>query len=337
MARLRTIGLAALLVITGVVASPRVAGAHSMRSAYVEIVELEPGRARIAVRSPFPAAGLALVTEAPCALEQPADFAPDVRLLLCPRGVAGATIGVDGLGPILSEAVVWSTLADGTATSALLTRDRPTCRLPSASGSHAAVVSAYIGFGWRHILAGFDHLLFLVGLVVVQRRVRHVLAAETAFTVSHSITFAANALGWIRIASAPVECSIAASLVIVAVEAARRTTGEPRSPSYLAGASLAFAFGLVHGLGFAGGLSEIGLPEQAIGPALVGFATGVEVGQVVFLAAVLAVFALVDRLARRSFFSRAPRVLTWTATHAVGSVGCFWLYERLSSLTEISR
>ena len=320
-----------------VVAAPRVARAHPMRSAYVEVVEIEPSHARVTLQSPFPAAGLSLFTQAPCALEQPADFGPDVRLLTCPKTVAGATIRVEGLGPILTEAAVWSTLADGTSASSLLTRDHPACSLPRARGSRFAVVSDYVGFGWRHILSGFDHLLFLLGLVVVQRRVRHVLAAETAFTISHSVTFAANALGWIRVASAPVECCIAASLVIVALEAARRTAAEQSAPSYLAGASLAFAFGLVHGLGFAGGLSEIGLPEQAIGAALVGFAGGVEIGQIAFLAIVLAVFALADRLARTTrMFSRGPRVLTTAVTYAVGSVGCFWLYARLPSLTQLS-
>jgi hypothetical protein len=328
----RTFLFATVLGLLGVLAT-RVAHAHPMRSAYVEVVEIEPGRARVTLKSPFPAAGVELHTEAPCALEQPADFVGDVRLLICPKSVAGAAIGVEGLGPILSEAAVWSTLADGTSASSLLTRERPTGFLPRARGSRFAVAFDYIGFGWRHILGGFDHLLFLLGLVVVQRRVRHVLAAETAFTVSHSVTFAANALGWIHVASAPVECCIAASLVIVALEAARRTGDRERPPSYVAGASLAFAFGLVHGLGFAGGLSEIGLPEQAIGPALVGFAGGVEIGQVVFLAVVLVLFALADRLSRtvRSM-AQCPRVLATAATYAVGSVGCFWFYERLPAL-----
>jgi hypothetical protein len=335
----RSIRVAVVLVIAALcVAAPRLAHAHPMRSAYVEIVELEPGRARVTLQSPFPAARLALATHLPCALDEAAEFGVDVRWLACPGTVAGAAIRVEGLGPILSEAVVWSTLADGTSASSLLTRDHPTCTLPRGIGSRFAVVSDYVGFGWRHILAGYDHLFFLLGLVVVQRRIRHVLAAETAFTVSHSVTFAATALGWIRVASAPVECCIAASLVIVALEAARRSEADVRPPSYLAGAGLAFAFGLVHGLGFAGGLSEIGLPERAIGPALVGFATGVEIGQVAFLAIVLAIFALVERLAAdHRFFSRGPRAVTIAATYAVGSVGCFWLFERLPFLTELSR
>jgi hypothetical protein len=334
----RSVPLGVVLALAGLFAVvPRLARAHPMRSAYVEVVEIEPSRARVTLRSPFPEGGLSVGTQAPCALEPAAELGPDVRVLACPNTVAGAAIRVEGLGPILSEAVVWSTLADGVSGSSLLTRGRPIAFLPRARGSRFAVVADYVGFGWRHILGGFDHLLFLLGLVVVQRRVRYVLAAETAFTVSHSVTFAANALGWIRVASAPVECCIAVSLVIVALEAARRATAETRPPSYLTGASLAFAFGLVHGLGFAGGLSEIGLPEQAIGPALVGFAGGVEFGQVAFLAVVLALFALADRLARRArVFSRGPLVLTTAATYAVGSVGCFWFYERLSPLLTLT-
>src|SRR2546423_2417926 len=270
---MRTLALARFLALLLLfVAAPRVACAHPMRSAYVEVVELTPGRARVTLQSPFPAAGVSVHTEPPCALEQRADLGRDVLLLTCPKTVAGAAIDVEGLGPILSEAAVWSPLTDGTSASSLLTREHPTGFLPRARAARFAVASDYVAFGWRHILGGFDHLLFLLGLVAFQRRIRHVLAAETAFTVSHSITFAANALGWIRVASAPVECCIAASLVIVALEASRRTAGGAHPPSYLAGASLAFSFGLVHGLGFAGGLSEIGLPEQAIGPAIVGFA-----------------------------------------------------------------
>jgi hypothetical protein len=168
-----------------------------------------------------------------------------------------------------------------------------------------------------HIATGADHLLFLVLLVLLLRRVRPVLLAETAFTLSHSISFAATSLGWIRVAAAPAEACIALSLVLLALDVRE----EPQRDA-LRGAAAAFVFGIVHGLGFAGGLREMGLPDAHAGLALVGFGAGVEIGQVAFLAVILGLAALLGRL--RAF----PRLVSGGAV-AIGSVATAWLIERI--------
>src|SRR6185503_15521615 len=156
-------------------------------------------------------------------------------------------------------------------------------------------------------------------LVLVLRRPRAVLLAETAFTLSHSLTFAATALGWLHVPSAWAEACIALSLVLLALDVER--PGVP-APSAMRGAAGALVFGLVHGLGFAGGLRELGLPDQAVLPALVGFGAGVELGQVAFLALVLLLSSLASRL------KVWPR-LVLASGYAAGAVSSFWLLQRV--------
>ena len=331
MRALALIFLAALALVL-LVASP--ARAHGMRSVYVEIVEQSPGHARVTMRAQVPVSGARIATNAPCTLQASGEeVGATVETLLCPSGVAGAMIRVEGLGPIVSEAVVWVALADGTSTSHLLTQNAPSWSLPR-DDSWVSVARDYVSLGVHHILGGADHLLFLVGLVLCLRRVRAVLVAEAAFTVSHSITYSASALGWVHVSSGAAEACIALSLVLVALEACRRWSSRGEGASELGTSSvrgaavLAFVFGLVHGLGFAGGLSEIGLPARAIPAALAGFAMGVEIGQVAFLVAVLALFAAARRARAHRFISVADVV----GAYAVGVIGCFWLFERLRAL-----
>jgi hypothetical protein len=171
-----------------------------------------------------------------------------------------------------------------------------------------------------HIATGADHLLFLALLVLVLRRVRAVLLAETAFTVSHSLAFSATALGWIHVRPAPVEACIALSLVLLALDV--RGDGATPTRSAWRGAATALVFGLVHGLGFAGGLREAGLPDAHAAVALLGFGLGIEVGQVVFLGVVL---ALVAAASRTRSFAR----LVGVATVSAGGLAMSWLVERL--------
>jgi hypothetical protein len=171
-------------------------------------------------------------------------------------------------------------------------------------------------------LTGWDHLLFLAALAIALRRLRALLIAETAFTLSHTLTFTASALGLLHVSSAAAEACIALSLVLIALDAARAA----ERPSFVGAtrqaAALAFVFGLVHGLGFAGGLAEIGLPDRAIGLALAGFAMGVESGQVLFL---LALYGALTFAARTTRLRRLPHLIAY----AVGSAGVFLLLERL--------
>jgi len=297
------------------------AWAHAQRSALLEVVEQAPGRALVSLRAQVPVTGLRLSVDAPCALSVNDEGA---QSLACPGSVAGARLTVGGLGPLVSEAAVWARLADGSTASLLLTAERPSFELPAAAPPWTSVAGQYVGLGVKHILSGVDHLLFLLGLVVVLRRVRAVLLAETAFTLSHSLSFSASALGWVRVPTGPVEACIALSLVLVALDAAR--SARAGSGAVASTAALAFVFGLVHGLGFAGGLAEVGLPAQAIPAALVGFAGGVELGQVAFLAVLLGLLHLASRR------TTALRLAVTAATYAVGSTGFFLLVERVSTL-----
>jgi hypothetical protein len=296
-----------------------------MRSAYIEITQTAPGSARIAIRGNLPVLGVELAAAAPCAVTTTADTGTELG---CPGALPGAALTVTGLGPIASEAVILWTFLDGTTATAVVTAGSPSWRVPDAADPGLLTVAGrYVWLGIEHIATGADHLLFLLALVLCLRTLRAVMLAETAFTLSHTLSFSASSLGWIRVSSTAAEACIAVSLVLVALDVgrpARDASGRGRGAWKTAG--LAFAFGLVHGLGFAGGLAEIGLPATAVPAALAGFAAGVEIGQVVFLA--IAVTALA--LARRA--PRLARAAVQGGAYAVGGIGAFWLLQRLVDL-----
>jgi hypothetical protein len=173
--------------------------------------------------------------------------------------------------------------------------------------------------GVEHIFAGADHLLFLLLLVLLLRRPKAVLMAETAFTLSHGLSFSAAALGWIHVSKEATEACIAMSLLLLALDIQRK---DHAAPSANAVAAMALVFGLVHGLGFAGGMAELGMPSQHVGWALLGFGLGVEVGQIAFLAVAL---IAAHFLQRSRFFFQGTIVLTYLA----GGLAAYWLLDRV--------
>src|SRR5262249_26143518 len=184
--------------------------------------------------------------------------------------------------------------------------------LPSET-SAIGVGLEYVRLGIEHILEGLDHLLFLLALVLFVRRPRTVLVTETCFTVSHSVTFSATALGWIHVSAPAAEAAIALSLILVALDVG---TGAPLEDAAWEGPLIGLVFGLVHGLGFAGALGAVGLPDHAVASALVGFGLGVEIGQIVFLVVVL--------LALSALAHTRPRLLPRVAlagSYLVGVTG----------------
>ncbi len=272
--------------------------------------------------APEDASKVRAVFAAPCvsaAGEAEGDEARDVVTVACPGSLAGSRVTVEGLGPILSEAILIVSLHDGARLSRVLTEGDPSFTLPSAQGA-LAVARGYVRLGVVHILTGYDHLLFLLSLVLLLRRPRAVLLAETAFTASHSLSFSATALGLVRVSAPAAEAAIALSLVLVALDVGRPGAGA----SVRGGAAMAFVFGLVHGLGFAGGLSEVGLPDAHVPLALVGFAAGVEAGQVAFLAVAL----LALHLASRHLLPRRVEAVARWGALLVGGVASYWLIER---------
>jgi HupE/UreJ protein len=312
--------IAAVIALAGA----RPASAHGMRSVYVEITQTAAGRARVAIRSNLPVTGVALTAAAPCAVATTADAGTELG---CPDALTGAALAVTGLGPVASEAVILVSFRDGTTATACLTAGNPSWRIPGAGDpGPLATAGRYVRLGVLHIATGADHLLFLLALVLCLRTLRAVMLAETAFTLSHTLSFSASALGWIHVSSTAAEACIAVSLVLVALDVGRPTRDAPhRAAGGWKTAGLAFAFGGVHGLGFAGGLAEIGLPTTAVPAALAGFAAGVELGQVAFLAAAVSLLALAHRA------PRLARTAVQVGAYAVGGTGAFWLLDRLGN------
>jgi hydrogenase/urease accessory protein HupE len=215
---------------------------------------------------------------------------------------------------------------DGTASNQRLTPDAPTVTIPERP-SALEVVRTYTVLGVEHILLGIDHLLFVLALLLIVNGVGRLVATVTAFTVAHSITLGAATLGYVQVPSAPVEAVIALSILFLASELARQRIGGSADDA----ANLtrrfpwivAFSFGLLHGFGFAGALSEVGVPQQAVPLALLFFNVGVELGQLLFIAAVFG-FAWLVQLAA----VRVPAAWPRAVAYVIGSVSGFWVVER---------
>ena len=191
------------------------------------------------------------------------------------------------------------------------------------------VVRTYTTLGVEHILSGFDHLLFVLALVLLVQGTSRLLWTITAFTAAHSLTLAGATLGWVHVPGAPVEASIALSIVFIAAEIAHARQGR-RSLTQQYPWVVAFTFGLLHGFGFAGALAEVGLPASSIAIALLFFNVGVEIGQLVFVGGVLLMLAAGWRIAQRLPVS-APAWLWRVAPYAIGGVASFWVIERLAA------
>ncbi|MSP59097.1 MAG: HupE/UreJ family protein [Myxococcales bacterium] len=241
------------------------------------------------------------------------------------NGLAALEITVDELAAARTDVVWRFTPKDGETITGVLRADQPSFTVqggaPGAQRSSPLAVS-YLRLGFAHILGGFDHLLFIVGLLLLARRAGPLLRAITAFTVAHSITLALTVLGALRLPPPPVEAAIALSLVLLAVELTR--TSRARRPF-----AIAFAFGLLHGCGFAGALAAYGLPEGRIPVALAAFNAGVEIGQIAFVAAILAGWALVRAVRRR--IPRLPSLPRLAPAYAIGTLAVFWSCQRIAA------
>ena len=201
--------------------------------------------------------------------------------------------------------------------------------VPSSQGPLARF-GGYFGLGVDHILAGLDHLLFVFALLLLIRRVRPLVAAITAFTVAHSVSLGAATLGWIVVPGPPVEAIVALSIVILAAELAR-PRGEGLRLTERYPWTVAFGFGLLHGLGFARALVDLGLPEGDVPLALLAFNLGVEAGQLMFIAAVLAAGLFLSRLLRRAGPLLAPGSAGLRLTaYALGTLATVWMLDRVA-------
>ncbi|MEI9952841.1 MAG: HupE/UreJ family protein [Pseudomonadota bacterium] len=176
----------------------------------------------------------------------------------------------------------------------------------------------YTRLGVEHILTGFDHLMFVLAITILVRRRKALILAISAFTVAHSLTLAATVLGWLSLPPAAVETTIALSIVLACAECLRPTDSLARRAPWL----VTFAFGLLHGMGFASALLETGLPEKHVPSALLFFNVGVELGQLAAIALFVAVGRLVLRIERRPVWSSRAFV------YALGCIAAYWSLER---------
>ena len=236
--------------------------------------------------------------------------------------LVGSTIHIDGLKSTLTDVLVRIERLDGTTQVARLT-PTDTSLLVQASPSRWQVASTYLSLGVEHILFGIDHLLFVLALLLLVKGWKRIVGTITAFTVAHSLTLAAATLGLVHVPGPPVEAIIALSIVFVAAEILRGRQGRPGLAEKWPWI-VAFTFGLLHGLGFAGALSEVGLPQRAIPVALLFFNVGVEVGQLLFIAAVAILVGAISRMP-----IRMPRHADLVPPYAIGGMAMFWLIQRV--------
>ena len=233
-------------------------------------------------------------------------------------------LSIRGVGQRYSAAIVKVFWLDGQSRVYTLTASQPTVRLYGSADDRRGrgeIASAYVVLGIEHILTGFDHLAFVVSLLFLVGFNRRLLWTITAFTAAHSITLASSALGLLVLRSPPVEATIALSIMLVAGEALhRRQTLTRRWP-----ALVAFLFGLVHGLGFAGALKEIGLPQSHLPVALVTFNVGVEIGQLFVVAVAWGLWRAMSR------WPAVGRART-AALYGIGSVAAYWSLLRIAAL-----
>lgn len=302
--------------------------ADDLRPGYLDWTEQTPGEWAVTWKAPL-LGGLA--TRAKPLLPQGCTIRDTARRFAgpalietarvhCDRPLEGRAIGLDGLERSFSDALVRVAPLGAAVQAGRLTREEPRLTIAAKAG-RGQVARTYFALGTEHILLGFDHLLFVIGLVLLIRRGRQVVMTVTMFTVAHSLTLALTTLGWFAVDRRPLEICIALSILFLAREIVR-PDGAPSLAKRLPGL-VAFVFGLLHGLGFAAALAEIGLPEGELPLALLTFNLGVETGQ---LAVVAVTFTGLAGIARMSPAALAPvrKVMAYT----VGTVAAYWLFER---------
>lgn len=327
----------AVLILSFLLCWPSSAFAHEARPAYLEIKEITPNRFDVLWRIPLNAGirppvalkfpdNVRNVTE-PSVRELP-DSLLERRLIETPAGgLAGGRIEFAGLEATTAEVLVRGANRDGTQWTTLVRPSQPWFE-PAVHRSKLSVAGAYTRIGIKHILGGIDHLLYILAMLFLVKGWRRIVATMTAFTVTHSLTLTAAALGFVHIPQPPVEAAIALSILFVAREIVLARQGRPglmqRWPWVVS-----FTFGLLHGFGFAGALSEVGLPQHAIPVALLFFNVGVEIGQLLFIAAVFIAWAAARQMASR-LAAHLPQWVWRLPLYAIGSVAAFWFIQRVA-------
>jgi hypothetical protein len=330
--------VSAALVLAGLCLS-QPAGADEIRPALLDIKEQATGL--FAVTWKVPTRGdrvLAIVPQLPESLEivgsPAAEDRPGARIERATyknnaESLTGQSIVIEGLSALQTDVLLLIQLQDGTQHSAILRPSSPAFTIP-LEASKLEIAADYWRMGTVHILEGVDHLLFVLALLLIVNGLGPLLKAVTAFTVAHSITLALATLGLVHVPPAPTEAIIALSIVFLATEIVHKKSGRvgltERYPWVIA-----FAFGLFHGLGFAGALSEIGVPQNEVPLALFAFNVGVETGQLLFIAVVEALLAVLRRLPWS-----APEGAWRLLPYSIGGLAAYWTIERVLSFLPVA-
>jgi hydrogenase/urease accessory protein HupE len=311
-----------------------IAHGHALEPGYLELRQIDKSLYAVAWKKPaLEGAPMAIAVQLPeqCDLRKEGQLSWDGAAFYsrwtttCTGGLEGGEIQIEGLERTSTDVLVRFDLANGVTGTQRLTPTDTSFVVP-IQPDRLEVVRTYFGFGVEHILGGVDHLLFVLTLLLLVTGVRRIIATVTAFTLAHSITLAGATLGWVHVPGPPIEAAIALSIAFVAAEIIRSRQGKPgltkRYPWVIA-----FIFGLLHGFGFAGALQQVGLPQTEIPIALLFFNVGVEVGQLLFIAAVFASYWLMRQSTRGIKLSQ----LAWASAlpaYVIGSLAMFWVAER---------
>ncbi|NUP06227.1 MAG: HupE/UreJ family protein [Polyangiaceae bacterium] len=317
----------ALVCLIAALTWPLAALAHGVDPIGVSLVERAGGMVEAQIDRPASLAEV-ITLELPdgCSETQASTSAHGVRAIdsrsyRCDQPLSLRSVSIRGLDVAKLDVVFRWESSDGFVHRAVVTAGSPTVTLPEGPSALATFFD-YVALGARHLLGGFDHLLFIVGIVALGIQWRKAALALTAFTFGHSVTLSLAALGIFALPSQWAEIGIAASLVWLAMEVVRGEGEAQGGAARLAGAC--GAIGLVHGLGFASALSEAGLPENEVPLALFGFNVGIELAQLALVGLLAAVTMLA---ARRGFFTRGA-AQRWLG-HAMGAVAVMWCIERI--------
>lgn len=320
------------------------AHAHPLAPALLELQELESGRYAVLWRTSVTRVqGVEVLPQLPadCRALAPAQVSAEENQSLVqrwqiqcdPQGLTGQTLGITGLDRSRINVILRiETIAGGVSTT-LLDGDRPTYIVPALQ-AEPSVFKSYLALGAEHLLLGLDHVLFVLGLVLLVRKLRPLVVTITAFTLGHSVTLALATLGFVRVNPALTELAIAFSILVLALELVRaRPDSFIRRRPWL----MASGFGLLHGLGFAGALAAVGLPQGEIPLALFAFNVGIEAGQLLLVASMLVLMTVTAWLRRVPRLAWLPGPLpagfaTLVPVYLMGSFAAFWCFERLAIL-----
>jgi hydrogenase/urease accessory protein HupE len=305
---------------------------HEVRPAYLDLREDRPDEFNVLWKTPM-LGGMRLALDpvfsgpvealTPMAARTTGDAAVQTWRVRA-ENLRGQTVRIAGLETTLTDVLVRATFLDGSTWVERLTPQQPAYLIP-VRPSAWGVAGTYLALGIEHILTGIDHLLFVLALLLLTQGTWRLVKTVTAFTVAHSITLGLATLGIVHVPSRPVEAVIALSIVFVAAEIVQARRGRAGLAAQMPWI-VAFIFGLLHGFGFAGALSEVGLPEGHVPVALLFFNLGVEAGQLLFVAAVLALLAGARRIPMAW-----PRWAGLVPPYAIGSMAMFWVIQRVAA------